>query len=50
MVEVACMLKLQPAFVIKSHFGFLYSSGFGKGGFVWNLTDLFFETKPNLCF
>lgn len=30
-VEVACMLQLQPAFLMKSRFGFLYSSGLKRG-------------------
>lgn len=44
MAEVACMLQLQPAFLIKSHFGFLYSSVL-KRGFNLKLDRLIFQDK-----
>lgn len=43
-VEVACMLQLQPAFLMKSRFGFLYSSGL-KRGFNLKLDWLVFQGK-----
>lgn len=48
MVEVAYMLQLKPAFLIKSHFGFLSSSGLKRGFNLKLLIDSFFKTKTDL--
>lgn len=45
MVEVAYMLQLKPAFLIKSHFGFLSSSGLKRGIKSQTFDRLVFQDK-----